>query len=195
MKRLFWILIVTAILSVSSFSFHLPQAGRERLDQIQQTLQTDVPHVLCLSNSFATGGQPSDQAFSKLAANGFRSVLNLRTAAEGVDLEKERTLVEQSGMRYINIPVVSSAPKAEQVDEFIRVVKNKANHPMLIHCRSANRVGAFMLIYSVIDQGWTEAKAEEEAVKIGLTNEELKKFARDYIKQRNKSNRQSGPSR
>jgi hypothetical protein len=51
-----------------------------------------------------------------------------------------------------------------------------------------------MMIYRVVDQGWTEAKAEEEAVKIGLKNEELKKFARDYIKQRNKSARQSGPS-
>jgi uncharacterized protein (TIGR01244 family) len=184
MKRLFLILIVTGILSVSGYAFRLQQADQKRLDQIEQTLQSDVPHLLCLSTSFATGGQPSDQAFSKLAANGFRSVLNLRTAAEGVDLEKERTLVEQSGMRYINIPVVTSAPKAEQVDEFIRVVKDKANHPMLIHCRSANRVGAFMMIYLVVDQGWTEAKAEEEAIKIGLKNEELKSFARDYIKQR-----------
>jgi len=81
MNRLFVILIINAMLSISSFSFHLQQPGRERLDQIERSLQTDVPRILCLSESFATAGQPSEQAFSKLAANGFRSVLNLRTTA------------------------------------------------------------------------------------------------------------------
>jgi uncharacterized protein (TIGR01244 family) len=186
MNRLFLIPIATTILCGSTFALHLQQAGRERLDHLEQTLQTDVPHLLCISESFATGGQPSDQAFRKLAANGFRSVLNLRTSTEGFDLEKERSLVEQSGMRYINIPVVTRAPRAEQVDEFIRVIKEKANHPMLIHCRSANRVGAFMMIYRVVELGWSESKAEEEAVRIGLRNEDLKKFAKEYINERSK---------
>jgi protein tyrosine/serine phosphatase len=86
-------------------------------------------------------------------------------------------------MRYFNIPVVSSAPRAEQADEFIRLVKNPSNHPMLINCASANRVGAFMMIYRVLEQRWSEDKALEEAVKIGLTGEVLKKFAQDYIAQ------------
>lgn len=184
MKQHFLIIIVSILAATSSFAFRLQQTGRERLDQIEQALQVDVPRVLCLTDNFATGGQPTEQAFSKLAANGFRSVLNLRTASEGVDLENERRLVELSGMRYINIPVVGSAPRAEQADEFIRVVKEKSNHPMLIHCRSAGRVGAFMMIFRVVEQGWSEEKAEEEAVRIGLHTEELKKFAKDYIKQR-----------
>lgn len=183
MKQVFLIVALNTLLSASAFSFHIQQTGRERLDQIEQALQNDVPRLLCLTKSLATGGQPTEQAFNKLAANGFRSILNLRTASEGVDLEKERRLVEQSGMRYISIPVVVSAPRAEQADEFIRVVKEKANHPMLIHCRSASRVGAFMMIYRVIEQGWSEEKAEEEAVRIGLHTEELKKFAKDYIRQ------------
>jgi hypothetical protein len=36
---------------------------------------------------------------------------------------------------------------------------------MLINCASANRVGAFMMIYRVLEQGWTEAKALDEAVR------------------------------
>ena len=93
MKQLYLILAVNTVLSASSFAFNLQQTGRERLEQIEQALHTDVPRILCISDSFATGGQPSEQGFRKLAANGFSSVLNLRTAAEGVDLEKERTLV------------------------------------------------------------------------------------------------------
>jgi len=91
-------------------------------------------------------------------------------------------------MKYFNIPVVSSAPRPEQAEEFIRLVKDPANHPMLINCASANRVGAFMMIYRVLEQGWSENKALEEAAKIGLSNEGLKKFAQDYIAQ-HKGNR------
>jgi len=40
-----------------------------------------------------------------------------------------------------------------------------------------------MMIYRVLQQGWSEEKAEEEAVRIGLHTEELRKFAKDYIHQ------------
>jgi protein tyrosine/serine phosphatase len=89
-------------------------------------------------------------------------------------------------MRFVNVPVVSRAPKPEDVDEFIKAVKNKDNHPMLIHCGSANRVGAFWMIYRVVEQGWTEEKALEEAIKIGLTSPVLKSFAHEYIASRKK---------
>ena len=162
-------------------------AERARLDKIQQSLKDDVPRILCLNEDFATAAQPSASAYGKLAANGFHSVLNLRTAEEGADLETERKLVIASGMRYFSIPVVSAAPRPEQANEFIRVVKDKANHPMLIHCASANRVGAFMMIYRTVEHGWPEEKAYEEAVKIGLSSEALKKFAHDYIAKRKSS--------
>ena len=176
-------LAVNTLLLVSC-TFPLQQAGRERLDQIEQTLQADIPRMLCLSDSLATGGQPSEQAFSILAAKGFRSILNLRTAAEKGVVKKERALVRQSGMRYINIPVEGKAPRAEQADEFIRVVKETANHPMFIHCGSANRAGMFMMIYRVVEQGWSEKKAYEEAVRIGLKKRHSKKFAKEYLSQR-----------
>ena len=64
-----------------------------------------------------------------------------------------------------------------------RILAQHSNHPMLINCASANRVGAFMLVYRVLEQNWSEDKALEEATKIGLSSEGLKKFARDYIAQ------------
>ena len=55
---------------------------------------------------------------------------------------------------------------------------------MLIHCATANRVGAFMMIFRVLEQGWSEDKALEEAERIGLRSGGLKKFAHEYISQR-----------
>jgi uncharacterized protein (TIGR01244 family) len=173
---------IIALLFISSFSPALGAGQRsEKLAQIEEALRDDVPKILCVDERFATAGQPKDEAFVKLAQNGFRSVLNLRTEAEGVDLARERELTEKAGLRYISIPFVGSAPKPEPVADFIRAVKDKSNHPMLIHCGSANRVGALFMIYRVVEQGWSQEKAAEEATKIGLTNPGLKKFAEDYI--------------
>ncbi len=175
-------IVVLLVLFLAGTAYGQPQSNeRARLDQIEQALKADVPRVLCLDRSFTTGAQPAESAFSKMAARGFRSYLSLRTAAEGIDLERERSLVDKNGMRYLNIPVISSAPRAEQADEFIRMVKDTSNHPMLIGCASANRVGAFMMIYRVVGQGWSEQKALEESARIGLRSEALKQFARGYI--------------
>ena len=149
--------------------------------KVEQALKDDVPKVLCVSDQVTTAGQPKDTAYEKLAANGFRAVLNLRTDKESVDLSHERELVEKAGMKYINIPVNGADPKKEQVDEFLKVVKDKANYPLLIHCASANRVGAFWMIYRVVEFDWSEEKALEEATQVGLTSPVLKKFAQDYI--------------
>ena len=181
-------IIATAFLaSLCSVSLLAAQeAGRERLDKIEAALKPDVPKILCVNEKFATAGQPADAAFGKLATNGFRSVLNLRTAAEGVDLDREKSLVEAAGMRYVNIPVASGAPKPEQVDAFIKAVNDATNQPMLIHCASANRVGAFWMIYRAVEQSWPEDKALEEATRIGLTSPTLKSFAHDQIAARKK---------
>jgi uncharacterized protein (TIGR01244 family) len=154
---------------------------REKLDKIQAALKDDVPHLLCVNENFATAGQPKDSAYAKLAENGYRAVLSLRTGSEGVDLAHEKEMVEKAGMRFINIPVQSSSPKPEQAVEFIKAVKDANNQPMLIHCGSANRVGAFWMIYRVVEQGWPEEKALEEATRIGLTSPGLKSFAHDFI--------------
>ncbi len=176
--------IVAAILLVTNaMAGEVQQPDRARLERIQRSLSADVPRVLCLDENFATGGQPTGDAFVKAAASGFRSVLSLRTSSEGIDLARERALVESAKLRYFNIPVMSASPRAEQADEFLRVARDKSNHPMLVTCASANRVGAFMMILRVIDQGWSEEKALEEAVKIGLTAANLRKFAKEFIAQ------------
>ena len=173
---------IIALFFCTAISSALPQQPKsEKLTSIEAALKDDAPKILCVNESFATAAQPKDAAWQKLATNGFKSVLNLRTANEGVDLTKEREMVEQVGMRYISIPVTGNDPKPEQVEAFIKAVKDAQNHPMLIHCASANRVGGFFMIYRVIEQGWSEDKALEEAKQIGLASPGLTKFAQDYI--------------
>jgi uncharacterized protein (TIGR01244 family) len=181
MKKVLLLVTTVTLLSLLCFAQSSTTTQREKLDKIQQSLKDDIPRFICVDDRFATGGQPSDAAFPKLAANGYRVVLNLRTTAEGADLPREKAAVEKAGLRYISIPVDSAAPRNEQVDQFIASVKNSDNQPMFIHCASGNRVGAFWLIYRTVDQSWALDKAKQEAEQIGLTSESLKSFAKDYI--------------
>ena len=71
--------------------------------------------------------------------------------------------------------------KDEYAVEFLKATDDESNRPAFIHCASANRVGAFWMIRRVLRDGWTLEKAEEEARKIGLRNETLLAFAKDYI--------------
>ena len=163
MNKFLMVVAAGVVIATSAIAAEEQQKDRARLDKIEQSLKSDVPRVLCLDSSFTTGGQPTEQAYAKAAASGFHSVLSLRTPDEGIDLTKERASVEKIGLRYFNIPVVSSAPRPEQADEFIRLVKEKSNHPMLINCATANRVGAFMMIYRVLEQGWSEEHCAEQS--------------------------------
>ncbi len=175
------VFVAWLLLLATAFAAEVAPPDRARLDRIQQTLSPDVPRVLCLDENFATGAQPTGDAYAKAAASGFRAVLSLRTNTEGIDLVYERAQVESVKMRYFNIPVNGSSPRPEQADEFLRIARDKTNHPMLVNCSTANRVGAFMMILRTVDQGWSEEKALDEAVRIGLTSDVLKRFATDYI--------------
>lgn len=158
-----------------------PQTERPLPNRFERSANVDVPVVLCIDDKPSAGGQPSGAAYARAAASGYRSVLTLRTKQDGVDLLRERLTVEQNKMRYFNIPASAKLPRHEQVDEFLALVRDKANHPMLINCAFAERVAPFMMIFRITEQGWNEDKAAEEAHRNGLKHEQLKKFTNDYL--------------
>ena len=136
------------------------------------------------SADFCTGGQPRVEHFTRLKAEGIKAVVNLRTPGEH-RADEERQAVEQAGLKYFNIPVVYREPKAEQVDEFLKITDDAENRPAFIHCTAAIRVGAFWLIRRVVRDGWTWDRALEDARKVGLVNApHLEEFAKQYIASR-----------
>jgi len=158
-----------------------PQTERPLPNRFERTVNVDVPVVLCIDDKPSVGGQPTGTAYAKAAANGFRSVLTLRSKPDGVDLVRERLMVEQNKLRYFNIPASAKLPRHEQVDEFLALVRDKANHPMLVNCAFAERVAPFMMIFRITEQGWNEDKTVEEAKGSGLNRDQLKKFSKAYL--------------
>ena len=100
--------------------------------------------------------------------------------------DNTRFLVEQSRMRYFNIPSTGKLPGRKQVDEFLDIARNRDNHPILVNCAFIERVAPFMMIFRIKEQGWTEKRAVEEAASSSLKKDTLEKFARDYLAPRTK---------
>lgn len=96
---------------------------------------------------------------------GFKTILDLRTAEEGADAE--RVLAASVGIAYLNLAVANHAPTPEQVATFGRIVEDSANLPILVHCSSANRVGAIWALYRA-SRGVPAMVAVEEGRTLGL---------------------------
>ena len=152
--------------------------------QLDLKTKVNVPIILCIDDKPTAGGQPSGEAYANAAANGFRSVMTLRSPQDGVNTLRERLLVENHRMRYFNIPSSNPWPSVKQIDEFLKTARDPTNHPMLINCAFAERVAPYMLIFRIQDEGWTEEKALEETVRLGLPRDDMRKFARGYLSQR-----------
>lgn len=106
----------------------------------------------------ATSGSLSEVSTQELAQHGFKTIIDLRTEAEGTSSEK--TAVESVGMTYINIPVTGAGIDAEQLATFIKAFEQAAT-PILLHCASGNRAGAMWTTYRLHQDVPAEIAFEE----------------------------------
>ena len=116
--------------------------------------------------TIATSGRLAPGALVELKQHGFKTVLDLRTADEGV--KNEANAAALSGLAYYNIPVGKMWPEDSVFLRFKALVEDPENHPMLIHCASANRVGLVWAEYQ-IRNGLEYDAAVLEGRTIGLT--------------------------
>jgi tyrosine-protein phosphatase SIW14 len=82
---------------------------------------------------------------------------------------KESDLCRSLGVEYIYIPpdllsrreLATRGPKA--IDRFLDVMDDKANWPVLIHCRAGlHRTGILTSVYRMEYEGWPKSKVVEE---------------------------------
>jgi uncharacterized protein (TIGR01244 family) len=127
----------------------------------------------------ATAGQPEVGHFERLAQVGYRTVIDLREPDEDRGLD-EPEAIRQAGMQYANIPVGHDDVSDETFDRFRELMNDQERRPVLVHCSSANRVGALLIPYLVLDEGKSQDEALEIASRVGLRSDELRRAALGY---------------
>ncbi|MFT5693592.1 MAG: hypothetical protein ACI92E_002935 [Oceanicoccus sp.] len=129
-----------------------------------------TPHI-------ATSGKLLSGAIGELKQHGFKTVLDMRTAKEGT--KEEEIGVREAGIQYYNIPIPKGWPQADAFVRFRAIIENQENHPILIHCASANRVGMMWSAYQ-LENGVEYEQAILEGRTIGMKLKREKQLTKNY---------------
>lgn len=128
-------------------------------------------------------GQPSQRDLARIKAHGIGRIVTLRQPDE---LNwNQAAAVKAQGLEFINVPFRAPSMLTDEVFDRIRgLLRETAKTPTLLHCGSANRVGAVWLAFRVLDQRVPLSTALIEARKIGLKTVAYERRATVYIRAR-----------
>ena len=128
-------------------------------------------------------GQPSVEDFAEAKRRGIKTVITLRQEGE-IDWD-EGAVVKELGLSFHRFGFrAPDTLKDEIFDKARRVLADSKKKPLLLHCGSANRVGAIWVAHRVLDHGLSVEDALKEAKKVGLRTDAYREKAVDYIKRK-----------
>jgi uncharacterized protein (TIGR01244 family) len=130
-----------------------------------------------ISDEFAAGGQPTSEDLTRLANEGFKSVVNLRSLNESGTLAHEEQLAEAAGLNYLNVPLPSTEANAQLTAQMLAKVENLPT-PIYFHCGAGGRASASALITFATQQKLNREAVLAKAKELGINPEQpqLKQF-------------------
>ena len=170
------------ILSLVTIVFAIGSLGaQERTSPaVKNSTLGNTPAVHSCGSLFLAG-QPTQADISVIKEQGIKLVITLRQDGE-IDWD-EAAAVQGAGIDFLAIPFRSPESLTDALfDKVRRLLRDVDKKPTLLHCGSANRVGAVWLTHRVLDQGVPLETAIGEAKTVGLRSREYEARARDYIK-------------
>ena len=147
-------------------------------------------------------GQLSLDAFDRIAHDyGIRTVISLRPALPGQLPPdwKEEEFCHHQDIKYIRLPPKhwwgenGPAPADENVREFLRIIDDPKNYPVLVHCfAGTHRTGAYCCIFRMEYDHWDRADAINELYRCGYEHlfeeEDVHGYLETYVPRRLRSN-------
>jgi protein tyrosine phosphatase (PTP) superfamily phosphohydrolase (DUF442 family) len=129
----------------------------------------------------ATVGQPEEENLKRLAEAGYKTVVDLLTPEEHPRPDEWGMVVWRAGIDYVNIPMGHKDIHDKTFDGFRELMWDGGRRPVPVHCSSANRVGAPLIPYLILDESMTPEKAREIAAQVGLRSNRLERAALRYV--------------
>ena len=138
---------------------------------LSQAMEEAAINLKVYSAQMLTSGKLNDGGIEVLAKQGVASIIDLRTAAEGV--EEERKTAQQAGIKYFNIPIGGTLPSDDDIANFKSLLESHGEELTLVHCGSGNRVGTLWSMYR-IQQGVDTEQALAEGRTMGMSEAKAK---------------------
>lgn len=110
----------------------------------------------------ATSGQPQEQHFALMAAEGYEAVINLALHNDPrYSLADEAASVAAARLEYVHIPVQFGNPTARDFAAFGAAMDRLQSRKLWVHCAANMRVTAFVGIYRARHLRWKKDAAFE----------------------------------
>jgi protein tyrosine phosphatase (PTP) superfamily phosphohydrolase (DUF442 family) len=105
------------------------------------------------------GGQPSREGFEALSKMGVNIVIDGRLSGH----DKERKLVNEVGMQFVEMPWHCFFPRDKTFASFLAVIRENPGKKVFVHCRYGDdRTGMMIAAYRMAVEGWTPEDARRE---------------------------------
>ena len=128
--------------------------------------------VISEGKVYKSGVIPPDKIADFVKEHKIKSIIDLRYPGTGDDVNNPEIPVELvaekeaaakiEGLNYFNIGS-DQVPKPQNLDAFFKVMDNKANYPVLIHCfHGVGRAEMYSAIYRIEYENWDRDEAREE---------------------------------
>lgn len=137
-----------------------------------------------ISASIAIGSDSKPEALKDIAQQGYKTVIDLCTAAEGNQLD--RSEVKELALEYVSVPISPKNLSRETLETFKQAI-NTSPQPTYVRCASALRAGVFSLLALAEQEGWSEAQYLERFQRLGIDQKPdcpLGSFAHNYFEQK-----------
>lgn len=127
-----------------------------------------------------TAGQPTAQQFEQLARDGVEIVADLRAASEDRGFD-EAGAAARLAVEYHHIPVIGASIGPREFDAVRALLRHRGTRPVLLHCKSANRVGAALIPYLILDEHRSKDDALLIARQVGLRSDDMARAAFAHV--------------
>lgn len=138
---------------------HVERAG---VDARFLECDTHPDCALVREAGIVSAGRLAAGDIATLQAAGIRHVIDLTPDAETPDFD-EATAVRDAGLAYANLPLAGASDLTRDNVQAFDTMMREAEHPLLVHCGSGNRVGAM----AALRAGWIDGQPVEQAIATG----------------------------
>lgn len=167
--------LAVAIVHSHSVAEEKPPAKKMTVDKLGETknVHSFGDTLLC--------GQPSKEEFVVAKSRGVDVVITLRKAEETAWDEAE--VVRDLGMEFHRFAFGAPPTLTDEIfDKTLKALADAKGKSVMLHCGSANRVGAIWLAHRVLNDGVDVEAARKEAKMVGLRTAGYEERALEYIK-------------
>jgi len=165
-------------LFVSLLTFFLTLAASAHFS-FSQNDSNKIRNFGQINENYFRGGQPDAEHFALLKRMGIKTVIDLQKDPK----DKEKSWVQNAGMKYVQIPLSTTRPAtAEQTEYFLQLVNDPDNLPVFVHCAAGkHRTGEMTAIYRITHDSWSADRAYAEMKKYGYYSFPNHGSLKDYV--------------